>query len=133
MIAALGAFGLKALGLLKLVPVWAWVMFGLAMVISVLVIRLDRVKVDLVSTRADLVVAQTDARAAYARIATQNAAVLQMKADGAAREARLSADLVKAAPVAARHHAKAEALAVYTPKGADALAQLVDLDAEIAR
>lgn len=133
MIAALGAFGLKALGLLKLVPVWAWVALALVSAIGVQTVRLQWAKHDLVTANAEADKANDAAMSAYATIHIQNLAVTKLKADGAAREAALTASLAKAAPVAARHQAKAADLAVYTPKGDDALAQLVDLDAEIAR
>lgn len=129
----IAALGLKALGWLRAVPAWAWVALALVSCIGVQTVRLHHAKGDLIVAEADRDQARVDARAAYARIETQNAAVTQMKADGAAREAKITAALVKAAPVAARHQAKAADLAVYTPKGADPLAQLVDLDAEVSR
>lgn len=93
--------------------------------------RLSVAQADLVAARADLETCHGNVKTATDLVASQSAQTDAYRADGDKREAALLAALVPALKVAAGHQTKAAALAVYTPKGADACAQLVDLDREI--
>lgn len=64
-------------------------------------------------------------------LAMQRDRALAQLADAQARAATVEAAVAKARPAAARHQAKADRIAVYTPKGGDVCAKLVDLDREL--
>lgn len=94
-------------------------------------IRLDHARADLVTARSDADLAYDAVQTLKVSLDTQNAAVDAFKADSDSR-AQVIADAIRTGLKSAAGHATAaQALAVYTPKGADACAQLVDLDREI--
>ena len=75
--------------------------------------------------------AQLALAARDATIAANTKALDDFKAQRDLAAAHLDTALALARPIAAAHEAKSADLAVYTPKGADDCARLVDLDAHI--
>lgn len=131
------SFALALLGnvgaLARRVPIWAWVAIAVVAFGGIQTARLGHAQHALTEARADVLTAQGNATRAAKLVDTQNAALTAYRAAREVDAAALALALADARHTAVTYQAKADRLTVYTPKGDDTLAQLVDLDKEIGQ